>query len=1141
MILRVIFIFVFIMYVSFSYGQSEIIQFESLGIEDGLSQGSVISILKDSRGFMWFGTQGGLNRYDGYEFKIFATSADTTTLSSNFVTSLSEDKNGNIWIGTFNGLNKLKIRTNKIERFSTLNNEKIKLVNVLYKDNDQNIFIGHQDGIAKIIIDEKNNEYFELEENIDPRFKEVKGKNIEAIHRDKKGNLWVGTKHNGLYLFYANSLDNNNEFKHYTSGNGIQNISYNHIISIASDPFGNVWVGTDNGLNKINLNDDSIKKYYSNKNDLKTISGNKIACVYYGNSNGFWVGTFENGISKYNYTNDTFEGFKNDPNDGNSLSDNNWVKSIYEDDTGILWIGTLLGGVNKYEHFKSKFTHYRGDKNNPNLFRKNGVRAICEDNNEKGIWIGTINNGLYYYDKQTRLFTHYSHDPNNVNSLQDNQIRSVTQDNNGSIWIGFRKKGVCRIDFIGLKQKYTRYENDPDDPSSFPYNQVSKIIKDKQGNIWPLFYNGALCKYNPIADKFDTYLEATIDQEGVRAPTSSVDSKGQIWIGSFKDLVCYDPITKQIIKSYEHEFEKPNSLPPGVLRCITESSKLGTFWIGTNRGLSKFDSNRDTFVLYTVEDGLADNTVYSAIEDKKGKVWMSTNKGVSAFDPFTKTFENFDVSDGLQSNEFNNNAYFISKSGEIFFGGVNGVNSFYSDQIRYNTYVPNIVLTDLNFFNKVGAVTSASKSYPQMEKDISQIDSLKIHYDNHVIEFKFAALHYTEPSKNKYAYQLVGFSNEWTYTDATNRHITYTNLDPGEYTLKIKASNNDGFWNEEGISIYIYIVPNFWMTVWFKLLMFFLLVLVILFGIKLGLRSLRNQKTKLEFLVNNRTKQILTHKHEIEEQAKKLKIANKEITEINKEVEKANIVIQKKNDELYKINNSLEQKVEERTRELKEVVEELDQFIHRTSHDLRGPISSIMGLDFIVHKEIKDESSLFYFDIYHKQIKKIDKIITDILELTKVKDWETKKVKIDFDTIVEGCISSFNYLPEFDKIDFLINIQKNIGFYSDENLINSILQNLIENAIKYSNQEGSPFVKIDITKNKDNIKIKVSDNGIGIDKKYHKKIFDMFFRATTESQGSGLGMHIFKKAVTKLNGNIKLKSKINEGSTFEVILPAEKK
>jgi ligand-binding sensor domain-containing protein/signal transduction histidine kinase len=1140
MIPRLIYIFVFIMIGSSSYGQSEIVRFESIGIDDGLSQGSVLSVLKDSRGFMWFGTQGGLNRYDGYEYKVYTTSADPTTISNNFVTSLTEDKNGNIWIGTFNGLNKLIFIDNKIERFSALNNEKIKLVNVLYKDTDQNIFIGHQNGIAKLIIDEKNNEFFELEENIDPRFEELKGKNIEAIHRDNQGNLWVGTKLNGLYLFYANSLDNNN-IKHYTSGGGIHSISFNHIISITSDPIGNIWVGTDNGLNKINLSDDCIKKYFNDLDDVKTIAGNKIACVYYGNNNGFWVGTFENGISKYDFTNDTFESFKNNPNDINSLSDNNWIKSIYEDDTGILWIGTLLGGVNKYEKHKSKFRHYKGDKNNPNLFQKNGVRAIYEDDNEKGIWIGTINNGLFYFDKQTRLFTHYSHDPNNANSLQDNQIRSITQDKNGSIWIGLRKKGVCRIDFNGLKQKYTRYENDPDDPSSFPYDQVAKIFKDKQGNVWPLLYNGLLCKYNAKTDKFETYLEATIEQEGVRAPTNTIDSKGRIWIGSFKDLICYDPVSKQIIKTYEHEFENPQSLPPGVLRCITESSKSGAFWIGTNRGLLKFDSNKDTFVLYTTEDGLADNTVYSAIEDKKGKVWMSTNKGVSAFNPYTKTFENFDVSDGLQSNEFNNNAYFISKSGEIFFGGVNGVNSFYPDQIRYNIYVPNIVLTGMKLFNEEGAVTSASKSYPQMEKDISQIDSLKIHHDNQVIEFKFAALHYSEPSKNKYAYQLVGFSNEWTYTDATNRHITYTNLDPGEYTLKIKASNNDGFWNEEGISIYIYIVPHFWMTLWFKLLIALLLIMAILYGIKLRVRSLRNQKSNLEFQVSNRTKQILAQKHEIEGQAKQLQIANKEITEINKEVERANSVIKKKNDELYKINNSLEQKVEERTKELKEVVDELDQFIHRTSHDLRGPISSIMGLDFIVHKEIKDESSLFYFDIYHKQIIKMDKIITDILELTKVKDQETTKIKIDFEVIVEECIGSFTYLPEFQNIDFTINIQKNIDFYSDENLINSIIQNLIENAIKYSTKEGKPFVKIDIVNDKNKITISVSDNGIGIPKKFHKKIFDMFFRATTESHGSGLGMHIFKKAVAKLNGKVKLDSKINEGSTFEVILPAEKK
>jgi PAS domain S-box-containing protein len=787
-------------------------QFDQIRVEHGLSQSCVLAILQDSKGLMWFGTQDGLNKYDGYNLTVYKyNELDSHSLSDNFILSLYEDKSGTIWVGTHSGgLNEFDRET---ERFTHYTND---------PDNPTSL-----------------------------------GSNtVWSIYEDKLGTLWIGTAGGGLNHFNRKT----EQFTHYTHNpNELDTLSNNTVLSIYEDKFGTLWIGTaGGGLNQFNRETEQFTHYTHNADDSNSLSNNTILSIYEDQAGKLWIGTNGGGFNKFDRDTGEFTHYLHDPDNPNSLSDNN-VNSIVEDRFGNLWLATSSWygnsygtALNKFNPETEQFTHYIHDLANPNSLSENTVASILRDKSDI-LWIGTGFSGINKLDTKYRKFIHYKHDPADTHSLVDNHISSIYEDRSGTLWIGTYDRGLDKFD--PKTEQFIHYRYEPNNPNSLSSDKIWSVYEDKSGILWIGTGGGGLNKFEWETGKFTHYLHNPAISDSLsdnNVWSISEDQTGVLWIGTFNGgLNKFDRKTGKFTH-YTHNPDNANNLSDNNIFSIYED-QLGTLWIGTfngglnkfNRetgeftqykhdpnnlnslsydrvlsmyeypagtlwigtyggGLDKFDISTETFTHYTEKDGLPNNSVVGILADDQGNLWLSTGKGLSKFNPKTETFRNYDVSDGLQGNEFDGvKAYFKSKTGEMFFGGLNGFNAFYPEQVKDNPHIPPIVITDFRIFDKTVKLGTA----------ISETKELKLSYKDNFFGFEFAALDYTNPQKNQYAYKLEGFDKDWIYS-GSRRYATYTNLDGGTYIFRAKGSNNDGVWNEEGTSIKIIITPPPWKTWW---------------------------------------------------------------------------------------------------------------------------------------------------------------------------------------------------------------------------------------------------------------------------------------------------------------------------------------
>ena len=538
------------------------------------------------------------------------------------------------------------------------------------------------------------------------------------------------------------------------------------------------------------------------------MSHNNVKAIYQDRTWGLWIGTFGDGLNKLDTQTKNFGHTKSEPRNSNSLS-NNYVRSIYEDKSGVLWIGTDYGGLNKFDRKNNRFTHYRHDPANPQSLSHDGAFAIHEDQSGT-LWIGT-DFGLNKFNPETETFTHYKHEPDNPSSLSSDHIIVIYEDRSGVLWVGTNVKGLNK--FNRDSETFTHYTSQPNNPKSLSHNGVRSIYEDRSGVLWIGTDGSGLNQFDPETETFTHYKN--------------------------------DPYN-------------PNSLSNNVVFSIHED-RLGLLWIGTLAGLNRFDRVNDTFTHYTEKNGLPNDVVYGILEDDNGDLWLSTNRGLSklvlsaaeGLDPRSGSFKNYDVNDGVQGDEFNSGAYYKSRSGEMFFGGINGFNSFYPDRIKDNPYVPQIVITDFQIFNKsvpIGTYEDAHSRKSPLQKHISATKEIALSYKENVFSFEFAALHYAAQENNQYAYMMEGFDKAWIYA-GNERKATYTNLDPGEYVFRVKGSNNDGVWNEEGTTIGIVITPPFWQIWWFRASLIFSVLMSAFIWHKRRLKKLEVKKKALEIQV----------------------------------------------------------------------------------------------------------------------------------------------------------------------------------------------------------------------------------------------------------------------------------------------------
>jgi signal transduction histidine kinase/ligand-binding sensor domain-containing protein len=826
-----------------------VLRFDHISIEQGLSQSSVWVIFQDSRGFLWFGTEDGLNRYDGYTFKTYKPDPDVpSSLSDRWITSITEDKDGYLWIATrLGGLNQYDPRTEKFVHYLHDDSNSRSLsdnhVNVVNLDKNNNLWVGTMNGLD--LFDRQTKTFKHYVYN--PYQQEgISGKYITAIYQDSRGRFWVGTAAGGLNLFDPS----NNTFTPYQNNPNDRNtISNDSVTTIIEDNRSTLWVGTREGLNKFQPDSGNFERFMHSDTDPQTISSNSVSSLYVDSTGNLWIATTM-GLDRLSRVGKRFTHYQNDPTFSKSLS-NNYVLSIYEDRGGVLWFGTWGGGVNKYDRQRDHFAYYRNDPKDKNSLSENLILSIYQDT-EGYVWIGTASAGLNRFTRSTNQVIRYQADPSRTNSISSNEVLSIAEDQDGLLWFG-TANGLDSFDRKSFTFKHYKWKTEQ--PGSLSSNRVYKVYVDSNNNVWVGTPSG-LDLFNRETETFTHYRPETGNPNslsGTRVNSILEDNQGNIWAGTFENgLNKFNRETGQFTR-YRFDPKNKETISNDSILSIYQDTE-GNIWIGTGGGgLNLYHPDTDTFTYYLEKDGLPNGVVYGILEDTGGYLWLSTNFGISRFDSKTGTFRNFDAGDGLQSNEFNSGAYARGRNGELYFGGIEGLTVFYPSNIEESPYLPQVTLTSLTQDDNPVTTNSSVET----TKDVI------LQWPQNSLEFEFAALSYNQPGKNQYAYKLEGFDPSW-HLIGTKRDGRYTNLPGGEYTLLLKGSNSDGIWNQNPVHINVTVIPPFWQTMWFRLLMSLVAVVAVAGGVRLRTKTMQDRNRQLERVVRERTSALEKRNLEIE-------------------------------------------------------------------------------------------------------------------------------------------------------------------------------------------------------------------------------------------------------------------------------------
>jgi ligand-binding sensor domain-containing protein/GAF domain-containing protein len=821
---------------------AQIVQFDRLETVKGLANRSVTSIIQDDLGFLWFGTQDGLIRYDGYDIRLYKTNLkDPNSLSDNNVRAIAKDKKGNIWIATQGGgLDRFNILT---ESFTHFRNE----------PHDPHSLSGN--AVWSVFVDSKDRIWAGTFSNglnmIDPvsiqitRIEEKNFQPVLAIAEDADKSIWFSS--NGINHINPETMQLSN-----FPASGFSSLSAGGIRSLLQDEDGLIWIGAvDGGLFKFDTRNKSFHKVEMPGTTTQSAS---VYAIERDQKGRIWAGG-NDGLSVIN--GDEISFCKNDPLDKYSIS-TNAVRAIYSDRSGIVWIGTEGGGVNHVLSRKN-FQVYRAGTKKGSL-SYNVIRSVYEDS-KGGIWVGTQGGGLNIFDPIQETFSQVK--------LDSREISSIYEDRDGTYWIGSWGSGLFHCDFARGKIENFRHTKDE---NSLLDDRIQVVHRDIQGVLWVGTESG-LSSFDPVQKKWTAFKKpnfaADLTGNNIQGQAFLESADGTLWIGTWFGLNKVSPDRQNI--SYFTSDTTGQHLSSDHVISLYHDEKKNLMWIGTfGGGLNLLNLETNAIIHYTEDDGLPNNTIFGIREDKDGNLWMSTNNGLSRFNPQTGTFRNYDATEGLQGNEFYWGGVGSTRSGKMLFGGVNGLTVFDPADIKDNNVVPPIAITSFEIFNKIVAVKPGSL----LEKNVNFTDQLFLNYDQNVLTFQYSALNYNSPEKNVYAYYLENFDHDWNYV-GSKRSISYTNLNPGEYILHVKGSNNDGVWNEKGVSLKITVIPPFWRTWWFYSLVGAITIGGVYLLIKLRLRSVRHdkeiiRKTLQEALDNAHYKLDLEKKAVLEEQNKNM-------------------------------------------------------------------------------------------------------------------------------------------------------------------------------------------------------------------------------------------------------------------------------
>ncbi|WP_316804050.1 two-component regulator propeller domain-containing protein [Pedobacter nototheniae] len=801
--------------------------FKHLNVENGLSQSSVLSITQDARGFMWFGTRFGLNKYDSRNFKIYKHDPNDagSLINSQSLSSILSAKDGSIWIGSPVGINKYNEGQDNFDSIvhhskepKSLSNSKI---NCLFQDRENRIWVGTGNGLN--LLTNKKKYYFQHFLTSDKLNTEV-----FALTEDHAGNIWIGTG-NGLIVM---KIKNHKATFQYlkTFSDQINRVNDNHVTSIVEDRENNLWIGTkQTGLNVLNLQTGVFKTFKYSSLNTNGISSNNIRKIILDQQGKLWIGTLH-GISIYNPNTKTFSTLQNEPENKGSLSQNS-VYDIFQDKQGIIWVGTYYGGINMVYPDYTPFKVYKSTRNG---LSSNVVSAITEDTSHN-LWIGTEGEGLNYFDRKKNTYTHYKYNPNNPNSLSSNLVKSIFKDKKNRIWIGTHLGGLNL--YLPKSNSFVRFTNKPNDPFSISSDaEITSIFEDSYGRFWIGTSNG-LNSFEPATGKF------------VRKQVNGLsDAVFYIFEDSSRRLLVATNSGLYILTGNSNHF---TSLPYGNISCITED-KQGMIWLGTMRdGIYKLNAQNRKIGEITTKNGLPSNNIVGILEDDVHNLWISTDNGLCKYNPAKKSFKTFNIKDGLPGNEFNYKSILKDSNGEFFFGGLSGFISFMPGEIKENKIARGAVFTELKLFNKPVKLNTEEDL---LKSNISNLNSITFKANQNVFSIDFTVLNFIKPDKNIYAYKLIGFEKNWNYVNTPT--ASYTNLSPGDYKLLVKGSNNDGLWAENPTTLNLKILPPFYKTWWAYLIYFCMVTGILVLGVRyLLIRAvLKKEKEinehKLEFFTN---------------------------------------------------------------------------------------------------------------------------------------------------------------------------------------------------------------------------------------------------------------------------------------------------
>lgn len=777
-----------------AYGQSSV-RFDHLTTQDGLSQSTINCMLRDSRGYMWFGTNDGLNRYDGYQFSVYRPTDSDSAISHNTVLSLVEDQQGNLWIGTANGLNYYNVSRNTFTSFfhdpadshSLVDNR----ITHVFLDRRQQVWIGTQQGLSV---------YYPAQQRFKKFSLPFPNPAIQSLLEDSRGSLWVGTSQ-GL-LHYARDRTLLHTYQHDPAD--ARSLSDNYVFKVFEDGRGNLWIGTrTGGLNLLDREAGTFR-HFQYSSAPGSISNDRIKDIALDTTGQLWVATFE-GLNRYDYASQTFETFTQDLARPDGLTHFH-IWSLYNDPQGILWIGTYAGGANLYSPFHQQFRYQNpaSPLSGGRLFGKIGPMV----EHQGRLWIASEGGGLISYHPSTgqyRFFTLPSEEPP---SVKNNIIKALTKDRHDQLWIGTHDEGLHVFD-LNTQQFVKHYPLNDDPPSSLGMGTVASVYEDQQG-YW-VGTHELLNHYDPQTKNFqhafyDAVTDTLVSIRGVKAITE--DTRGNVYFGTSTDgLWVYYRDERRF--AHIRSDARPHQLPSNWIQTLFCDSQ-GDIWIGTNQGVARWNVSRDTFTGYRREDGLLGNNICSIEEDRHGFMWIGTLTGLSRLDPRSGTILSYSQADHFPIDELNAHASLRTSDGQLYFGGNNGFVSFDPLKMIDDAYVPRVVLSDLRIFNESVPVGGASAL---LEQPISQTQALTFNHRQNVFTLEFFSTNLISSEENQYAFRLEGLEESWNEV-GTRRTATYTNLAPGAYTFLVKTASQEGVWSQAPTAVRITVLSPPWKTWW---------------------------------------------------------------------------------------------------------------------------------------------------------------------------------------------------------------------------------------------------------------------------------------------------------------------------------------